>query len=71
MLDQIINIKIETCLQLAEGRTNKEKADDFKNKVMKATKLTKLGFETTGVCALAYNRLLTGVAVNSILNESF
>lgn len=71
MPSSILDIKIETCLQLTIGSSNSEKANDFKRKVKKVTNLTCSGFNETPLCKQTYDRLLSGSHINEILHALY
>lgn len=63
--------KIETCLELTVGKTNKARAKDFKKKVLKVTGISENRFTDLGLTSCSYNRLLDNESVEFILKELF
>lgn len=63
--------KIETCLELTVGKTNKARASDFKKKVLKVTGISEGRFSDLGLTSCTYNRLLDHESIEFILKEIY
>lgn len=70
-MNVIMLAKIETCLELAEGKTPSAKAADFKKKVLKVTSLSQSRFEELGVTDASYKMLCEGKELNAIFDACF